>query len=353
MRDSASLSSSLSGFTTRIIASPYVTFSHSSFLAKLNIPVVWYLSRFKNDDATHRFHAPHLELDLILSYRWTPALYTEVNAGLRREYGDIYDFMQTPFRTSYFETVIYGTGWLDSRKSWYSNAMLWYRNPIMGKSSLLTLSYNRSENSMQRNESVSDSESRFTMTKGKNSQHQFSVMLVTTKNFYDKHLELKLNASYTFINQECRRAKLPFEVDIHQQNYKLTANKTMFSKRLSIQLACGYGQSLSSYDFLGSATHNHTHTWTANGKISLMLAKKWELYTSYMNQWLNQEDWHWDKYWDTGMRWISGDYEVEITATNLLNIRHWITQHYSSIDSYRYDYRLRPLEITCNYKYKF
>ena len=353
MRDSASLSSFVSGFATRIIASPYVSFSHNSFLAKLNIPAVWYLSHFENDAATHRFHKPYVGLDLVVSYKWTPTLYAEVNAGMRREDGDVYDFMQTPFRTSYFETAIYGTGLPDSRKNWYSNIMLWYRNPIMGKSALVSLSYNRGENSMQRNEIVSDTESRFTTTMGKNSQRQFSAMLVATKNFYDQHLALKLNANYMFINQEYRRAELPFDVDILQQHYKLTASKAMFSKRLSIQFSASYGRLQSSFDFLGLANRNHTDTWTVNGKISLMPTKKWEFYTSFQNQWLNQEDWHWDKYWDVGMRWISGDHEVEITATNLLNVRHWTTQHYSSVDSYRYGYRLRPLEVACNYKYKF
>lgn len=352
-RDSASLSSSLSGLVCRIIASPYASFTHSHFHAKINIPVVWYFSHFENDAASQRFRKPHMGFDLELSYKWTPAFYAEVNAGMRYDYGNIYDFMLTPFRPSYFETVVYGTGLLDSRKYWYGNFMLWYRNPIMGKSALLTLTYNRGENSMLRSESVSDVENRATTTLSKNLQHQFSAILMATKNFYDQHLSLKLNVNYMLISQKCRRAELPFDIDIHRQNYQLIVDKTMFSKRLSVRLDCSYNRSLSAYNLLGSTTYNYTDTWTANGKISLMTTNKWEFYTSYQCQWLNQQDWHWDKYWDAGARWIRGDHEVEITATNLLNMRHWIAQHYSTLDSYRYDYRLRPLEITCAYKYKF
>ncbi len=353
MQDSILTSSALSGLVTRFIAKPYAIFSHANFRAKFNTPVIWYLSRFEYDASTQHFHKPFMGLDCELSYKWTPALYTEINAGMQCNYGNVYDYMQKPFRTSYLETVTYGAGVLDQQKNWYGGIMLWYRNPILGKSTLLTLSYNRYENSIQRRESVSDAEIRSTTKIGKNFQHQFSAILMSTKNFYDQHLTLKLNASYMFINQEYNRTRLPLDVNIHHQDYKLTLKKSMLSKRLSIQLTGSYGRSLSLYNLLGRATQSYTDKWTAEGKISLMLTEKWEFYTSFQSQWLNQQHWHRDKYWDGGVRWFNGDHEVEISATNLLNNQHWITQQYSGPDSYRYDYRLRPLEITCAYKYKF
>lgn len=301
------------------------------------------------DGARYDYDQPQLGLRGNFYYDLFHHVKMQFGGSHMRAIGTMKDFVITPIYTDYRNRRVFGTGLLSSKDKTSANLGLNYRNTLAGINASLDALYQHTRGNLLSGSDVSASQNSTTFREQKNDADMWQVNANCSRNVYQLHTILALRGSLSFNRmQTLRQGTLSH---IANDIYSLGGNvqTTLFAQHLVVSLDGQYTLSAQRISQLATSTLQHDFNFLASTTVFPL--RGWGLYVRCNGASIDRTDLQF--YLDAGTQYLTGHFELELSARNLTNRRQYVVRQLSSCDSFEYIYNLRPLEACATIRYSF
>jgi hypothetical protein len=338
----AQLTNIRSGFS--LYARPSWQWNTSSWNASLSVPLVW--TAFPEASFSRLAANPSFSLRYKLNYAWRFSL----TGSYRESYGDITAWRETPYLTDY-RTRIVAAGFLPVQQQQVYTLYGEYKRTVQEFFATLSLTYMRQESNRLYEQSFDDGLLTLRSHLLPNAASAQSLQGTLSKGFYDLGMKASLNyrLSRSRGEQKAGEERLPFRYDRISCEPKLAWTPSR-RVEISYQSDIRYGVSV-----IGG-TKQLAPLWEVVQKVSLAcelsdvsLSAGFDHYHNDLGSGLSVETF----FADLSLRWRTGRWQLEATATNLSDKRSYGYTEYTSLQSYTSRLGLRPRELLLSARYTF
>ncbi len=356
-RNDSSFINHNSGYKLVSTVSPsYTIFSPSQrYEIDFRLPLSLYNLNFKNDVMSDNFmfdkafFNPALKGHLIL----TPKLKMEFSSGLYHGVGDIGEFILQPIQTSYRHQQV-RTGILAQNRAISSNLKLIYKNPIELFFADASVGYNHNQRNSIANQQFGAGQTSIDMTTVdmayKNVSQGFSTGAYMSKHFRSIKSTVSVRGNYGVGFSQSLRQNVMTDVGNHYFSVSPSVSSDIF-KKLNITYSLNYTQNTQVFGAEPIKYHDQSHAVN----LSYQFVKNFTFLSTwdYSRRELAPKNYKNMHLFDCALRYKNKKYELELKATNLLNLNEYAYTIFSEVDQFSYQYKLRPRELMTIVKFNF
>lgn len=348
----------VSGFKLRTVATPFYKFAlPGKFSIRVQLPVNLYNINYTDisNGSKYIHNRPYLDFATTIMYKPHPLFVSDMGFGRAYTVGDITNFIVNPLYTTYRTRTTLGNGSLNIARRDYVKGDFNYRNLIDGFYLLTMASYSRTRHNSLSVYDISDGGSSTTTSSLNTSNHTESthVSITATKDIRKWRTLLSLNGSGMWSLRNSVRAGK----EVRSRSSFYTAGgkieTTQFSNTVTLYAEASWSRSIQ--DFRGQIPNVTLDDFSLNSKLSVFPISILEIYgkADLRRSQLTDNSYKTNLFVDAGIRLKLRKIEIELTGTNLTDIRDYSYTIYNSLDLITYSYALRPIQAMLTARYSF
>lgn len=327
-----------------LYAIPSWQLNRLTWYATLSLPAVW--THFPGGDFSRATVNPSASFNYKPGYAWRFSL----QGSYREQYGDVLNFLTTPYQADYRHTVR-NNGILPVQRLQNYSVYGEYKKTVQEFFASLSISHSRNWSNRIFEQLLEGNQVILASQQLSNTGDSWSLQGSISKGFYD--LGMKASLGYQFSRsrgeQLSRGERLPFTASYMQYEPKISWSPSKYIEA-SYQSTIRYGGST-----IGKDTRL-TPLWNAVQKANV----SYELFPfevnasvgHYYNDVSSTQSVH-AFFADISLRLKQGNWQFEALATNLFNKQQYRYTEYTSLQSYTSWINIRGREFLLSAKYRF
>ncbi len=356
--DQSMTENDISGFKLRTVATPFYKFAiPGKFTIRVQFPVNLYNINYTDIATSSKYIHNRPYVDFATSIMYKPHQQFVADFGLGRSYtiGDMSNFIINPVYTTYRTRSTLGNGALNIARRDYVKGDFNYRNLPEGLYLLAMASYSRTKHNSLSVYDVGQGGASTSTSSVNTSNHTESThaSLTATKDVREWRTMFSVNGSGLWSSRNSIRAgkEIRNRSSFYSAGGKIET--TQFSDILNV-----YGEvswSRTTQSFHGMMPDVSLDDLSFNGKISVFPLPILEIYgkADLRRSQFTDDSYKSNLFVDAGVRLKLRKFEIELTGTNLTNIRDYSYTIYNSLDLITYSYTLRPIQAMLTARYSF
>lgn len=288
------------------------------------------------------YERPFFNPNFRFKYNFTPNFGAQFNAGFDHSIGDVLDLLTEPIMTSW-HTRKSASGILARNDVFNSRIGIDFKKPMEFWFANAGVSYSRSKRNVLNSQYVSSSEVTSGGLAADNSSQNASVNLSVTKQIVDLGIKATLSAAGSWSRSEMMQQErvIPY----FGRSFSVTPRLTLAPwKWMELNWSGSFSKTFSrylnirdSYDMLGNDL-----------RLSLYPFSGWDFFgeAELMRKQLTDGTRKSISLFDLGVSYKTKRFKLTLRADNILDTRNYYYSIYSGLDTYTYNYTLRPRTIS-------
>lgn len=350
-------SNDVSGYKITTGIEPFYQYKSSGgVLLNISLPLTLDNLRYRNLIDDRRFPTDRFGVNFKASINYTTPfnMKTALAVGRNSRLGGISDYIVNPIFVTFRQSNVLGSGSLNERNNWYARCNLSHRNAIEGIFSAASLMFMRTNSNRMGSLDINAGDDISSSYKSiDNKTDIFNGNVSISKKIFSWNTSFSLEGNYELLRKDLMRQSHAVGMNMSSYSGRFGINSNPLGNYLIMDLDVKYSYSVQKVESFG--LDNHTSQTTLNLSLATHPVKNLEISTT---GYLNRSDVGNDIYknslfLDANIRYSHSPFDIELSARNLTNTRHYSYSYIKDSDIYRYSFRLRPLELLLSLKYSF
>lgn len=280
----------------------------------------------------------------------------QFGANHQRILGNMLNYVTQPIYTTYRTRSALGSGVLNSRDKTSGNLSLTYRNVITGVNASLSALYQFTHGNVISGSMVTTEHTVTAQQQLGNNADQWNISASLSRNIYDWHTILRLNANTSLNRMEMMRQGIVSRVTNNIYSVEASVTSTLLHQLLALNAGGSY--TLDAQRVSGQQTYHNDFSVLASATVFPLPGWGWYLRANgsfVENPTIEAAASRYNTciYIDAGTQYLLGKVELELSARNLTNRQQYRVRQFSGCDTFDYCYYLRPLEVAVAVRYTF
>ncbi len=352
--DARQITNNERGHILNVALRPYLEWKLSKMRWRSELETSYYDVRYGSVDNNRifRHHKPYLQGSTSLYWRASAFVHMNAAFGVRRTFGGIKDFIESPIYSSFRTRIIPGNGNLANALSLKYSLNVSYSNPLQGLVCRGMIIYTDTHKNSLAASSIDSDGNMLTSNANKANKGKSVVWnLDISKRLSEFDIVFKLLANGMSTRNKRIRQDTPLHVITNLVNVDAIGVANLFSDRLTLDINCGYSYSNQSIKTPGS--RSHISNFKGNCKLSWFILPYLELYGGINARQSHMENGSYRNFMfvDGGCRFKKSKYEIELAGKNLANVSSYEYCTMLPLEIDYYSYKLRPLEFMLTFKW--
>lgn len=351
-------SNDVSGYRITTGIEPFYQYrSARGVLLNISVPLTLDNLRYRNVTDDRRFPTDRFDVNFKASINYTTPfnVKTALTVGRNSRLGGISDYIVNPVSVTFRQSNVLGSGSLNERNNWYARCNLSHRNVIEGIFSSASFMFMRTNSNRIGSLDINDGDDITSSYKNSdNKTDLFNGNISISKKIFSWNTSFSLEGNYEYLQKDLIRQDRAVGMSMNNYGCRVGVNSNPLGNYLIMNLEVKYSYSVQKIASFG--LNNHSGQTSLSFSLATHPVKSVEISTKgYFNRSNVGNDIYKNSlFLDANLRYIPvKSLDIELSARNLTNTRHYSYSYIKDSDIYRYSFRLRPLELLLSLKYSF
>lgn len=351
-------SNDVSGYKITTGIEPFYQYrSAGGVLLNISVPLTLDNLRYRDVTDDRRFPTDRFDVNFKASINYTTPfnMKTALAVGRNSRLGGISDYIVNPVSVTFRQSNVLGSGSLNERNNWYARCNLSHRNVIEGIFSSASLMFMRTNSNRIGSLDINDGDDITSSYKNSdNKTNLFNGSISVSKKIFSWNTSFSLEGNYEYLQKDLIRQDRAVGMSMNNYGCLVGVNSNPLGNYLIMDLEVKYSYSAQKIASFG--LDNHSDRTSLSFSLATHPVKSIEISTKgYFNRSNVGNDIYKNSlFLDANLRYIPvKSLDIELSARNLTNTRHYSYSYIKDSDIYSYSFRLRPLELLLTLKYSF
>ena len=351
-------SNDVSGYRITTGIEPFYQYrSARGVLLNISVPLTLDNLRYRNVTDDRRFPTDRFDVNFKASINYTTPfnVKTALTVGRNSRLGGISDYIVNPVSVTFRQSNVLGSGSLNERNNWYARCNLSHRNVIEGIFSSASFMFMRTNSNRIGSLDINDGDDITSSYKrADNKTNLFNGNISVSKKIFSWNTSFSIEGNYEYLQKDLIRQDRAVGMSMNNYGCRVGINSNPLGNYLIMDLEINYSYSVQKIASFG--LNNHSDQTSLSFSLATHPVKSIEISTKgYFNRSNVGNDIYKNSlFLDANIRYIPvKSLDIELSARNLTNTRHYSYSYIKDSDIYRYSFRLRPLELLLSLKSSF